>query len=302
MLQDQPYLRDDYPKRGRTALTWLLSGIAAGFILEAVFQRMFASGAFTQWMQLAFPTLSHGCVWQLLTYPFVHPLEGILSVLQVAINLLCLHFLGREMETLLGSRRFLVLYFGAVLVAAGCWLAVNFAQPGAALSGTWPAILACLTLYALLNPDQEMRLLVMFVPVTLRPKYLAWGLLAINTLALLAWELRHQPLPMGYAPSAHLGGMLAGCLYFFLVHRREWRNPDGRTDIELPKWMRRARKASPAAAPGKFKVNIAPPSPPDLKSEVDRILDKINSQGFAALSPEEKRLLDDARDQLGRNH
>jgi len=33
---------------------------------------------------------------------------------------------------------------------------------------------------------------------------------------------------------------------------------------------------------------------------VDRILDKINSKGFGALTPEEKRLLDDAREQLSR--
>jgi hypothetical protein len=33
---------------------------------------------------------------------------------------------------------------------------------------------------------------------------------------------------------------------------------------------------------------------------VDRILDKINSHGFSALTPEEKRILDDAKDMLSR--
>lgn len=299
MLQDRPYMRDDYPRRGRTALTWLLCAIAAGFILEAVFERMFASSAFTQWFELTYPTLRLGCVWQLVTYSFIHPLESLLSVLQVAFNLLCLYFLGREMETLLGARRFLVLYFGAVLIAAGCWLAVNF-NHDTALSGTWPAILACLTMYALLYPNQEMHLLILFIPVTLRPKYLAWGLFAINLLAFGLGEFRGQVLPVHYAPSAHLGGMLAGWLYFFLIHKREWRNPDGRATIELPRWMRKSRKTSSAAA-GKYKVNLSTPSPDDLKAEVDRILDKINSEGFSSLTSEEKRLLDNARDQLGRN-
>ena len=38
----------------------------------------------------------------------------------------------------------------------------------------------------------------------------------------------------------------------------------------------------------------------DLRAEVDRILDKINSQGFGALTDEEKRVLDEARDLLSR--
>lgn len=279
---------------------WLLSGIAAGFIMVAVFERMFASAAFTDWFQLTAPALRHGYAWQLLTYAFIHPLDGVLSVFQVAFNLICLYFLGREMETLLGARRFLILYFGATLLAAGCWFAVNFHQ-GGALSGTWPAILACLTMYALLYPDQEMTLLILFVPVTLRPKYLAWGLFGFYLLALGVWELRGQALPVQFAPSAYLGGMLAGVLYFFFVHKREWRNPDGHTAIELPRWMSKARK-NPAAAPGKYKVNLTTPPQENLKAEIDRVLDKINSQGFSSLTPEEKRLLDNARDQLGRNN
>ena len=35
-------------------------------------------------------------------------------------------------------------------------------------------------------------------------------------------------------------------------------------------------------------------------SEVDRILDKINSDGFGSLSAEEKKVLDEARDLIGR--
>jgi len=38
----------------------------------------------------------------------------------------------------------------------------------------------------------------------------------------------------------------------------------------------------------------------DLRAEVDRILDKINSQGFGALTADEKRVLDEARDLLSR--
>jgi len=60
--------------------------------------------------------------------------------------------------------------------------------------------------------------------------------------------------------------------------------------------MKNSQKSG-AAAPS-FKVNIG--TRENLRAEVDRILDKINSKGFGALTAEEKRLLDEARDLLSR--
>ena len=55
-----------------------------------------------------------------------------------------------------------------------------------------------------------------------------------------------------------------------------------------------AKPATPAA----YHVNLS--NREDLRAEVDRILDKINSQGFGALTADEKRLLDEAKDLLSR--
>ena len=297
MLSDRQYMRDDYPKGGRSALTWLLSAIAAGFILVAAFERLFMSAAFTDWLQLTFSGLQKWHLWQLVTYSFIHPVADIPSVFVVVFNLMSLYLLGREMESLLGTKRFLTLYFGAVLLGAVAWLAVN-QRFGGVLMGAWPGIAACLTLFACLNPDQEIRMLFLFVPVTIRPKYLVWFVAAVECCGLAFWEIRGQISPLGYAHSAHLGGMLAGYLYYRLVHQREWLNPDGRSAIELPGWLRKSRKTA-ATTPAKFKVNLT--NREDLKTEVDRILDKINSEGFNALTPEEKQLLDEARDQLSHN-
>jgi len=290
-------MRDDYPKGGRGALTWLLSAIAAGFILVAAFERLFMSAAFTDWLQLTFSGLQKWHLWQLVSYSFIHPVADIPSVFVVVFNLMSLYLLGREMESLLGTKRFLTLYFGAVLLGAVAWLAVNY-RFGGVLMGAWPGIAACLTLFACLNPDQEIRMLFLFVPVTIRPKYLVWFVAAVECCGLAFWEIRGQISPLGYAHSAHLGGMLAGYLYYRLVHQREWLNPDGRSAIELPGWLRKSRKTA-ATTPAKFKVNLT--NREDLKTEVDRILDKINSEGFNALTPEEKQLLDEARDQLSHN-
>jgi hypothetical protein len=106
------------------------------------------------------------------------------------------------------------------------------------------------------------------------------------------------PFDMEMASSAHLGGMLTGLLYYRFVHRAAWFNPEDRADVEMPRWVKRARKSSAALAELESAAVPPPSSREDIRAEVDRILDKINSEGFSALSVEEKRLLDEAKDLL----
>ncbi len=96
------------------------------------------------------------------------------------------------------------------------------------------------------------------------------------------------------AHSAHLGGMLGGYLFYKLIYLR---NPkSGRNDtFKIPNWLKQ-NPSKPRATAYPYKVNIAPPK--DMKKEVDRILDKINSQGFGSLTAEEKKILDEAGDLL----
>ena len=60
--------------------------------------------------------------------------------------------------------------------------------------------------------------------------------------------------------------------------------------------MRKTAKVAPTPTP----VQVEVPTREELRAEVDRILDKINSDGFGALTADEKQLLDDARDVLSR--
>jgi hypothetical protein len=53
------------------------------------------------------------------------------------------------------------------------------------------------------------------------------------------------------------------------------------------------------ATPPPYHVNLTDRD--HLRAEVDRILDKINSKGFGALTSEEKKTLDEARDLLSRH-
>jgi hypothetical protein len=94
--------------------------------------------------------------------------------------------------------------------------------------------------------------------------------------------------------------MLTGFLYYRFVHEARWFNPQDRQEVELPRWIRRAKKSTPSSAT--FEVDVAPPanSREDIRAEIDRILDKINSDGLAALTADEKRVLDEARNLLSR--
>jgi membrane associated rhomboid family serine protease len=296
MLYDRPYMREDYPRRGGTpALTWLFSAIAAAFVLELVlFSPWFGAAAeIIDKGAVTIPGIRAGHVWTLLTYSLLHDTGNLFHVGIVLAGLLAL---GRELEPLLGSRRFLALYAAALVLGALAWTAVNW-RHGNVLIGGMAGVYGLLAFYASLYPNTEISfLLFFFFPVTLKPKHLAFGLLAVDLFALFFYEIPGGALPFTYAPSAHLGGMVAGWLYFRFVHQADWNTGSRRADIHLPRWMKRKTKAAaPAAA---YQLNLTNRN--DLRAEVDRILDKINSHGFGSLSADEKRLLDEAKDLLSR--
>lgn len=296
MLYDRPYMREDHSGRGTPALMWLLSAIGGAFILELIlFSPWFnEASAIVDQTAVTIQGLRAGHLWTLLTHSLLHSTVNLFHVGLVLAGLLVL---GRELEPLLGSRRFVALYAGALVLGAVFWAAVNW-QHGGVLIGATAGVYGLLAFYASIYPNTEISfLLFFFFPITLKPKYLVLGLLAIDLFALVFYEILGSAAPFAYAPSAHLGGMAAGWLYFRFVHRVDLESGARRAEIQLPRWMKRKAKASASAAPV-FSVNLS--NRKDVRAEVDRILDKINSHGFGALSDDEKRLLDEAKDLLSR--
>ena len=110
------------------------------------------------------------------------------------------------------------------------------------------------------------------------------------------YEVLGAASPFGVAHSAHLGGMFAGWIYFRYVHDRAW------TFIGARRQANSSRRTVATEFPADEADDSAelPTANRNLRAEVDRILDKINSEGFGALTPEEKRLLDSAKDLLSR--
>jgi membrane associated rhomboid family serine protease len=297
MLSDRSYMRDPQPGGRTSVVVWLVAAIAAGFILQNFVTKILGQGLLLEAVGgLSLGALRAGHFWTLLTYGFLHPQNDLLFLLQIIFIGLAVYFLGNELLPVLGPRRLLGLY-AATLIAGGlAWVAAN---PHAAwpLLGASPAVAGLLIVFACFFPNREFTILVFFfLPVTVKPKYLALACLAIDLFGCAFYEALGRPSPLGLAHSAHLGGMAAGWLYYRFVHQAEWRRPGRTAAIELPRWMKRTPPGS-LAAPA-YQVNLG--NREHLRAEVDRILDKINSQGFGALTSDEKRLLDEARDLLSR--
>lgn len=295
MLSDRPYMRDTYERRPFPILTWMLGTLAAVFVLENILFRWFSypvGRAFLDSTALSTEALLHGKIWTLVTYGLLHDYNSFLHIIG---NLLGLYFLGRTLLPVLGIPRFLAVC-GATLVAGGVfWLGVNWTHNGVLL-GASAVVSGLFIVFATLNPYRPITLLLFFIlPVTLKPRTIAFGLLAMSVCGMLFFELSGQR-GLGVAHSAHLGGMAAGWIYARFLHDRDFATLFGSRSIELPRWFRKTKKLD--MPPPAYRVNIGDKN--DLRAEIDRILDKINSDGFQSLTAEEKKHLDRARDQLSR--
>jgi membrane associated rhomboid family serine protease len=293
MLSDRAYMRSDYPRQTTSILTWMLCALVAAFVLQFTFERWFHDDSVAAFFALSPYAVAKWQVWVFATYAFLHA-----DVLHLLLNGLGLYLIGREVLPLLGSRRFLVFYMAAAISGGLLWIAVHATAGGTTLVGASSAVAALFILFACIYPEREVTFLLFFVlPITLRPKLLAWILAGVEFLGLLFSELPGGRFDTGIAHSAHLGGMLAGWLYYRWFHVNNGWDRASAPLVQLPAWLRKRRMTNTQAP--SYKVDIKGPA--NLRTEVDRILDKINSEGFGSLTEQEKRLLDEARDLLSRH-
>lgn len=297
MLSDRPYMRDDYQPQRTSVLTWLICSMAAGFVLQVVLGSEWLGGGMRLEEQfgLTIRGLQNWKLWTLVTHSFLHDRHYIFHLIG---SVMMLYFIGREILPVLGPRRFLGLYFSSTIVGGLAWALVHW-RLGGVHYGAMAAADAMLIVFACFYPNRQMDLLLFFIlPVQLKPKHLAWAFAGLDLFGLLLYEMPGAALPFDFimANSAHLGGMATGWIYYRFLHEARWRLPSRRTQIELPRWLKRG--ATPASPVPTYQVNIGKRD--DLRAEVDRILDKINSHGFGALTVDEKRVLDEAKDLLSR--
>jgi membrane associated rhomboid family serine protease len=140
-------------------------------------------------------------VWQIVTYAFLHA-----NLAHIFFNMLGLYMFGSEVERLFGSRFYAAYYFGCVVSAALCHLAVT-AWMGVA---PYPTVGASGGVYGLLLAFgvyfPHRRVLLLFPPIPLPAR--------VFVIAFAALELAFgvTGTAAGVAHFAHLGGMLGGWL------------------------------------------------------------------------------------------
>lgn len=288
-------MRGDYLRPRTTALVWIVAAMLSCFVLQLMLLSPWleAYAGLTDQLRLTVRGIQQWHLWTVLTHGFLHDTG---FPLHIVFSVLLLILVGRELEPQLGARRFAAVFGTALLVGSLCWLSLHWRHGGAHI-GPGAGILALLVVLARLYASQPMTFMPFFVfSVTVRPMHLVYALAVVNALLLLLFELPGADLPLDYAPSAHLGGMLTGWLYFRHFHANNgWDRAPG---FSLPAWLRFPQKNTvpPARLPAAHPLR----DPGDVRADVDRILDKINSEGLGSLTPEEKRTLDTAKNLLSK--
>ena len=292
MLYDRPYMRaPNFGGRASSFLKFLLVLLIASFVLQTIVKTVGAIDAnvtFFSWTAFTPDGFLSGKLWTLVTYACLH--EG---PWHLVLNLLAIFFMGRALEDDLGPKMMTWLTLAGAASGALLWFVFNI--DGGGLVGASAIAMAFVTTFCLRRPEQPITLLLFFViPCTLKPKWILWSLLGIETYGFLFSELNGSS---GVAHSAHLGGMLAG-LFFFGYVRSGGISSGKRPRLQKPSWLKVSKQSGKPGAPAGYSVNLDDREM--VEQEVDRILDKINEKGFGSLSEDEKRTLDKAKSLLGK--
>jgi membrane associated rhomboid family serine protease len=139
-------------------------------------------------------------VWQLLSYGFLHG-----SLNHIFFNMFGLWMFGRDLERMMGARRFLIYYLTCVVGAGVVQLIVAAMQGGVYPTiGASGGVFGILLAFAMAFPNRVIMLL--FPPIPMKAKYFV---LIYGVLELYLGLSGRAP---GVANFAHLGGMLFGFL------------------------------------------------------------------------------------------
>lgn len=261
--REQPFQQYQFglSRRISPAVKWLIIINVGVYFLEVLLYALkegVPGATFLGWLGLS-PGMvfQKGCIWQLVTYAFLHAPNSISHIL---FNMLFLYWFGREVEMIWGTRRFLRFYFAAAVFSGLAFSVLEIiVRPERPLPciGASGAIMAVVMVYALWFPNRLILLMFIF-PIRIWTFVLIT--IGIETLELLSISRRS-----GVAHMAHLGGLLFG----FLVVRAGPR---------LARSLRNSRRH-------RFEDEAA------QERRLDEILDKVHHAGIHSLSWGERRFL-----------
>lgn len=225
--------------------------------------------------------------WQLITYQFLHDPK---SILHVFFNMLGLWMFGTELETIWGSRRFLIFYLlcgiGAGMIQL---LTPVFPNMSPAMTlGASGAVYGVLLAFALTFPDRYIVMFPFLFPI--RAKIYIAFIVVMNLLSGLF------STDSNIAHFAHLGGAFFG--YMLLKHGdglHVFSFFDRIIDLFSRKNSGRRRPKSNlreiSGGRSQRGTGLYYGGREITEEQVNTILDKISATGFGSLSDEEKRIL-----------
>ncbi len=258
-----------WTQRQRMVLLTLLGVNVAAFAAQLLLE-YFQPGFVHDYLGLSETGVQNAYAWQFITAAFMHG-----GPWHLVWNVLALYLLGRDVESILGPRHFLLLYLAGAFAGE---LAHLFLMPATSvLLGASGGVAAIVIAYAIILPEVEVTtMLFFFVPVRLKAKYVAYGAVALGFSLLLierSGTVTH---------SAYLGGCVAGWFYAHLL------------GFGRPSAVQRALHQRKIRAERYRHMN----ADQFIAGEVDPLLEKISREGLQSLTRRERRTLSLAREKL----
>ncbi len=271
-LYDREYYHEERPGfqlgGDRMMVTNLILVNVAVYLLD-----LFLDGALREHLSLRPDLFQHPWnAWQLLTAGFIHSRD----MWHILINMIVLYFFGRDVEAIYGRMEFLRIYLTLIVLSSLAWVISQtiWDRNAAAMMGASGAVMGIMVLYIVHFPRRLIYI---------------WGILPVP-----AWVLGILYVGsdfMGFlggrgaathvAYETHLAGAGFAALYYYLHLNLGQLLPGG----GFRGWRPRPR------------LRVHDPRPDGSErfdDRVDAILDKVSREGIDSLSPNERKMLEDA--------
>ena len=200
-------------------------------------------------------------LWQTFTYLFLHG-----GWIHILFNMLVLWMFGKDLERDWGKNEFLIFYFVCGIGSGLITVLANINSP-IVIVGASGSIYGVLVAYGFTYPNRTVYLYGIF-PLKVKYVVLGFGIIAfVASLSITQSKVSHV---------THLAGMIIGIIYILFNFR--WKN------IRL--WYTKIRLRSI-----QDKQNSHEGEETHIKMQVDKILDKLNDQGWESLTSQEEEFL-----------
>ena len=126
-------------------------------------------------------------------------------------------FLGRAIQSQYGEKNAIKALAAGILGGGAVFIILNaiLGREGLPVVGASAGAMAIICVACLMHYERQLELLLFFVlPVRLKAKWILWGLVGFDAFMLLSQEIPGKGGPISMAHSAHLGGALAGYLFY----------------------------------------------------------------------------------------